>query len=167
VAFVGADPARAGRVVFAEPYVEIEAGYLVPPASPLSHVAEVDRPGQRIAAFGGSAYALWLASHLRHARLVEGASFDESLALLRRGEADALASLMPKLLSDREAWPGSRILQGAFMTVQQSVGSPAQQREGASFVQHFVRQAKASGLVARLIEQHRIQGLKVAAMLPA
>ena len=162
VAFVGADPARAGSVVFADPYVEIEAGYLVPPGSPLQHADEVDRPGHRVSAFRGSAYELWLASHLTRASLVHGDTFDASFSLFRQGHADVLAGLMPKLLADRELWPGSRILQGAFMRVQQSVGTAMRNRRGADFVQQFVRDAKASGLVARLIEQHAIVGLKVA-----
>ena len=166
VAFVGADPARAGSVVFADPYVEIEAGYLVPPGSLLQHVDDVDRPGRRVCAFRGSAYELWLASHLAHASLVHGDTFDASFSLFRQGHADVLAGLMPKLLSDRESWPGSRILQGAFMRVQQSVGTAMRNRGGADFVQQFVRDAKASGLVARLIEQHKIVGLKVAAAQP-
>ncbi|VTU45078.1 transporter substrate-binding domain-containing protein [Variovorax sp. PBL-E5] len=161
VAFIGADPARADRIRFAEPYVEIEAGYLVPPGSTLRHADEVDRKPHRIAAFRGSAYALWLASHLQHASLMHGATFDEAFEHFRHGGIDALASLVPKLLSDQQAWPGSRILPGAFMTVQQSVGSDAQHPEGALFVQQFVRDAKATGRVAALIEQHRVAGLKV------
>ena len=162
VAFVGADPARAGSVVFADPYVEIEAGYLVPPGSALQHADDVDRAGFRISAFRGSAYGLWLTSHLAHATLVHGDTFDASFNLFRQGHADVLAGLMPKLLSDREVWPGSRILQGAFMRVQQSVGTAMRNRGGADFVQQFVRHAKASSLVARLIEKHKIVGLKVA-----
>ena len=114
------------------------------------------------AAFRGSAYALWLASHLTRATLVHGDTFDASFALFRHGHADVLAALMPKLLTDRAAWPGSRILEGTFMRVQQSVGTAMRYRGGADFVQQFVRHAKASGLVARLIEQHAIVGLKVA-----
>ena len=122
----------------------------------------VDRPGRRVGAFRGSAYELWLASHLTRATLVHGDTFDASFALFRHGHADVLAALMPKLLTDRAAWPGSRILEGTFMRVQQSVGTAMRYRGGADFVQQFVRHAKASGLVARLIEQHAIVGLKVA-----
>src|SRR3979490_1527756 len=49
VAFLAADPARADEISFTSPYLEIDTTYLVPAASPLRHVSEVDREGVRIA----------------------------------------------------------------------------------------------------------------------
>jgi len=50
VGFIGAEPQRAHAIDFTAAYVEIEATYLVPPGSPLQAIADVDRPGIRIAA---------------------------------------------------------------------------------------------------------------------
>jgi len=47
VAFLGAEPARAGEIAFAPAYLEIEATYLVPAGSPIRSVAEVDREGEK------------------------------------------------------------------------------------------------------------------------
>jgi len=52
VGFLGAEPQRAHAIDFTAAYVEIEATYLVPPGSPLTAIAEVDRPGIRIAVPG-------------------------------------------------------------------------------------------------------------------
>jgi polar amino acid transport system substrate-binding protein len=46
--------------------------------------------------------------------------------------------------------------------VQQAVGTAKANAAGARFLRDFVEEAKASGLVARLIERHRIRGLSVA-----
>jgi polar amino acid transport system substrate-binding protein len=59
--------------------------------------------------------------------------------------------------------PGARIVSGHFMTVQQAIGVPRANAEGAAFLRQFVEEAKASGLVADLIRKHAIVGLSVAA----
>src|ERR1700685_3893149 len=46
---IGAEPARAEKIAFTTAYAEIEATYLVPAGSSLTSIAEVDRPGVRIA----------------------------------------------------------------------------------------------------------------------
>jgi polar amino acid transport system substrate-binding protein len=58
--------------------------------------------------------------------------------------------------------PGARILDGQFSAVQQAIGTLRPREAGAAFLRDFVEEAKASGLVANLIERHRIQGLSVA-----
>jgi polar amino acid transport system substrate-binding protein len=75
---------------------------------------------------------------------------------------EAYAALKPALLKDREKLPGSKILPGNFMTVQQAIGTDKKNAAGAAFLRDFVAEAKKSGLVAQLIEKHRVQGLSVA-----
>jgi polar amino acid transport system substrate-binding protein len=50
VAFVGFSPARAKEWDFTALHLEIEFGYLVPGGSSISTIADVDRPGIRVAA---------------------------------------------------------------------------------------------------------------------
>ena len=50
IAFLGSDPVREQIMGFTAAYLEIEATYLVPGASPLRTAAEVDRAGVRVAA---------------------------------------------------------------------------------------------------------------------
>jgi polar amino acid transport system substrate-binding protein len=63
---------------------------------------------------------------------------------------------------DVEKLPGARILDGKFMAVQQAVGTSRKNVAAAAFLREFVETAKASGLVARLIERHSVRGLTVA-----
>src|SRR6201997_5875137 len=60
ICFLAIEPARAAEIAFTAPYVLIEGVYAVPRDSPLTTVAEVDRPGVRIGAKRGSAYDLFL-----------------------------------------------------------------------------------------------------------
>jgi polar amino acid transport system substrate-binding protein len=75
---------------------------------------------------------------------------------------EAMASLRPALLEEVKKVPGTKILPGNFTAVQQAIGTAKQNSAGAAFLSSFVAEAKSSGLVARLIERHRVQGLSVA-----
>jgi polar amino acid transport system substrate-binding protein len=162
VAFLGAEPARAAEIAFTAAYLEIEAGYLVPAGSKIRDVAEVDRPGMRIAVAGRSAYDLFLTRSLKHAQLLRADGIGASIDLFVKEKLDALAGLKPGLASNAEKLPGSRVLPGRFTAVQQAIGTPKSRSAGAAYLRKFVEDAKASGLVARLIEKNRVKGVSVA-----
>jgi polar amino acid transport system substrate-binding protein len=162
VAFIGAEPQRAAQIDFTEPYVEIEACYLVPAGSPIKTIAEVDRKGVRIAVATRSAYHLWLERNIKNAELVVGDSIEGSHRRFVQEKLEVLAGLKPRLLEDAAKLPGSRILEGNFTAVQQAIGTPKGRPEGAAYLRQFARDVKASGLVAQLIARHDIKGLSVA-----
>ena len=162
IGLIGAEPQRAEKIAFTAAYAEIEATYLVPSGSAITRIEEVDRPGVRIAVAARAAYDLWLERNIRHATLLRAESLDGSFALFAEQKLEALAGLRPKLLSDAERMPGSRMLGGKFMAVQQAIGTARGNDAAAAFLRGFVEEAKASGLVARLIAHHRVRGLSVA-----
>jgi len=162
IGLIGAEPARAEKIEFSPAYVEIQATYLVPPGSPLQTIADVDQPGIRIAVAARSAYDLWLDRNIKQAELVRAPSLDASFDLFVQNHLDALAGLRPRLISDVTKLPGARILDGQFTAVQQAVGTLRSNTAGAAFLRDFVEEAKASGLVAGLIEKHKVVGLSVA-----
>ena len=162
IGLIGAEPARAETIAFTPAYVEIEATYLVPAGSPLKAIADVDRPGVRIAVTARSAYGLWLDRNIKLAELLRSDTLDSAYEQFIRESLDALAGLRPRLLTDVARLPGARILEGQFTAVQQAVGTSRKNVAGARFLRDFVETAKASGLVARLIERHKVRGLSVA-----
>lgn len=162
IAFIGAEPQRADTIAFTPAYVEIEATYLVPAGSRLRTVAEVDSDGVRIAASGRSAYGLWLDRNIRRAELVRADTGAAAVERFVRDRLDALAGLRPGLLAEADRLPGARILDGKFTSIQQAIGTAKKNAAGAAFLRDFVEEAKASGLVARLIERHKVRGLSVA-----
>jgi len=162
IGLIGAEPQRAEKITFTPAYCEIEATYLVPAGSPLANVADVDRPGVRITTRRGAAYCLWLERNIKQATLILSDSADGPFNRFNAEKLEAYASLKPQLLSDAAKLPGSKILPGNFMTVQQAVGTAKANSAGAAFLRDFVAEAKSSGLVARLIEKHQVKGLSVA-----
>ncbi|MBN8906123.1 MAG: ABC transporter substrate-binding protein [Rhodospirillales bacterium] len=158
IGLIGAEPARAEKIAFTPAYVEIQATYLVPAGSALQRIEDVDKPGVRIAVTARSAYDLWLERNIRHATLVRADSLPGAVELFQREKLEALAGLRPGLLSDIEKLPGARILDGQFTAVQQAIGTARANAAGAAFLRDFVAEAKASGLVAQLIEKHGVQG---------
>jgi polar amino acid transport system substrate-binding protein len=162
IGLIGAEPQRAEKIAFTPAYCEIEATYLVPGDSPISSVAEVDRPGVRITVRRGAAYDLWLERNIKQATVLRSDSADGPFDQFVSEKLEAYAALKPALLKDREKLPGSKILPGNFMTVQQAIGTDKKNAAGAAFLRDFVAEAKKSGLVAQLIEKHGVQGLSVA-----
>lgn len=155
---IGAEPERAKSITFTAAYAEIESTYLVPAGSPIQSIEEVDREGVRIAVYGRAAYGLWLADNIQHAELVKTDGMDASFDLFVEQKLDALAGLRPRLIKDVEKLPGSRLLDGKFSAVQQAIGTKPDREAGAAFLRDFVEEAKASGLVASLIEKHGVTG---------
>jgi polar amino acid transport system substrate-binding protein len=162
VAFIGAEPARAGEITFTPAYVEIEATYVVPAESPIRAIDEVDREGVRIATAARAAYTLYLQRTLRHATLVEADGLQGSLDLFTRSGLDALAGLTPRLLEDVKTIPGARLLEGRFTAVQQCIGVGKERTAAAAYLMAFAEEIKSSGLLSALIERHGARGLTIA-----
>ena len=162
LAFLGSDPQREMLMSFTAAYLEIEATYLVPGSSPLRTAADVDREGVRVAAPARANYELFLRRNLRRAQLVSTASNDAAFDLLATGQAEALAGLTQALHDRLSRLPGSRIVQGRFMGVQQSIAVPRGRETGLAYLRRIVEDAKASGLVARAIEATGARGVSVA-----
>jgi len=162
IAFLGSDPAREALMSFTAAYLEIDATYLVHGDSPLHTAAEVDREGGRVAAPARANYELYLKRNLHRAQLVSTAGADAAFEQLVTGQVDALAGLTQALLGLVGKLPGSRLLEGRFMGVQQSIALPKGRDAGLAYVRRVVEEAKASGLVARAIEKTGARGVSVA-----
>ena len=135
----------------------------MPRDSPYHTIADVDCAGSRIAVRRGSAYDLWLTRNIKHATLLRSDAADEPFNQFVGERLDAMAGLRPQLLHDIKKIPGAKILPGNFTAVQQAIGTAKSNVAGAAFLRAFVAEAKRSGLVAQLIEKHKVVGLSVAA----
>jgi polar amino acid transport system substrate-binding protein len=162
IAFLGSDPAREKLMSFTAAYLEIEATYLVPGDSPLRSAEDVDRTGVRVAAPARANYELYLSRHLERAQLVSTPGADAAFELLATGKVEALAGLTQGLLGLAPKLPGSRLVEGRFMGVQQSIAVPKGKDAGLRFLRDVVEEAKKSGLVARAIERTGAKGVAVA-----
>ena len=151
VTFMAIDPVRAKGIAFTAPYVLIHGSYVVPAASPLREMADVDRPGVRVAVGNASAYHLHLIRALHQATLVTAPTGDAATALFLQGGADVLAGVgqvNDGLVRDQ---PGLRAIPGRFMSIPQAMGVPLGRGAGADYVTEFVAEMTASGFVARAL----------------
>jgi polar amino acid transport system substrate-binding protein len=162
VAFLGNEPQRAAEIAFSPAYLEIPVTYLVPAGSPIQSLKDVDRKGVRIAVADKSAYHLFMMRELKNAELVSADGIDGSYKLFVDSRLDALAGLKPRLLTDQQKNPGSRVLEGQLTTVQQSIGVPKSHEAAARYLKEFAEDVKSSGFVAAAIARHKVPGVTVA-----
>jgi polar amino acid transport system substrate-binding protein len=142
IAFLANEPERANEILFTPPYLEIDAGYLVPPGSAIRDFADIDRSGIRIVIAVKSAYDLFLSRTLRHATLVRAQGMPGSYEMFLDQKLDVLAGIKPWLSMIAGKLRGSRILDGHFMSVQQCIGTPRGREAGAKFLREFVEELK-------------------------
>ena len=161
VGFLGAEPQRANEIAFTAAYLEIPVTFLVPAGSSIRAIADVDREGVRIAVADRSAYDLFLSRNVKKAQLVRAQGIDGSYELFVREKLDVLAGLKPRLVSDAEKLPGSRILDGQITGVQQAVGTPKARSAAAAYLSEFVADLHKSGLVKKIAADHGVRGVVV------
>jgi polar amino acid transport system substrate-binding protein len=159
VIFTGIVPSRQDQIAFTDPVVQFDYAYLVPPGSPITESAEVDRPGRRISVVDGHASTMTLERLVEHAELVRSDVPAKAFALFRDGGADVFAVPRMELFDYAETLPGSRILAEGFGV--NNVGFAARKDRTArrDFIQERVADARAAGLVGRILDDHGLIAL--------
>jgi len=153
IAFLAIDPARATGITFTAPYVIIEGTYLVPAASSLHSVEDVDRDGVRIAVGLKSAYDLYLSRVLRHAQLVRAPTSPAAIDLFVDSKLDAAAGVRQPLVQFARTRADVRVLDGRFMAIEQAMGTPKRNQAGARYLRSFIEEMKATGFIARGLQR--------------
>jgi len=160
--FLVFDPQRAGQVNFSNPSMQTDFTYLLRPGSTIRSAAQVDQPGIRIAVPRGDGSDLYLTRTLKYAELIRTESHAAAVQLLRTGGADAKASPRPVLAAESVTLPGARLLSDGFADISFAMVLPKAQTAHLAYVNEFIENAKASGLVQQIIEKVDLQGVRVA-----
>ncbi|NWE79307.1 transporter substrate-binding domain-containing protein [Pseudomonas yamanorum] len=151
VAFLAIEPVREREIAFSAPYVIIKGTCLVAVDSPLTHVAHLDAPGQRIAVGQGAAYDLYLSRTVQHAELVRAPTSAGAVDLFIEQGLNAAAGVRDYLRTRvDERW---RLLDDDFMSISQAVAVPVAHTAAAAFVKSFVERQKANGLVKQALSR--------------
>jgi polar amino acid transport system substrate-binding protein len=161
VAFLQIDPDRATEADYSFPFSQTDFTYLVRPGSSIRTVADADQPGVRIAVPRGEASELYLKRIIKRAELVRTDSIPAAVNLLRTGGADAHAGLRYNLIIDAARLPGSRVLEDRFAVVYRGALVPKGHAGRLAYVNEFIEEAKASGLIKQIIGRHGLRGVKV------
>jgi polar amino acid transport system substrate-binding protein len=162
VAFLAAEPGRAGEIAFTPPYILIEGTYLVPPQSALQALVDVDSAGVRVGVSTGSAYQLFLSRNLQYAELVRADTPNGAFDLLIQGKVDVIAGVRQALVAHAAKLPGARVFAERFMAIEQAMGMAQGRAEALAYLSEFIEAAKASGLVAQALEKAGVRGVSVA-----
>jgi polar amino acid transport system substrate-binding protein len=164
VTFMPYDAERAKSVDFGPAYHILQSTYLVAPGSSIQTLADVNKPGVRIAGVANTATfrASGRASPEATTVIVDGV--DAAVALVRAGKADAIALSRESLTGLLDKLPGSRLLDGGFLNSVTAVAVPKNKRAALAYVSAFVEEAKSSGSVRRAFDDI---GLKTAVVAPA
>jgi polar amino acid transport system substrate-binding protein len=155
IAFIAIEPVRAAEIDFSPPYVLIEGTYMVLKDSPLKAIADVDRPGVRIAVGRGSAYDLYLTRTLKDATIVRAQTGGgrAMIDLFLAEKLDAAAGVKQPLVAYAKTDPNVRVMDGRFMEIRQAMGTPKGRDAAARYLRTFIEEMKASGFVADALKR--------------
>lgn len=153
IAFLAQDPKRAETICFTEPYVIIEGTYLVPEASSVACVGDMDQPGRRIAVGKGAAYDLFLTRIMQLAELVRAPTSAAAVDWFIEQGLDAAAGVRQPLVRFAEGTPGYRVLPDAFTEIRQAMALPRPSQNAVGMVEAFLKERKASGFVAEALTE--------------
>jgi polar amino acid transport system substrate-binding protein len=162
VAFMGITPARTADISLSPPLIVVPFTLLVPAGSSIASVGDADRAGTRIAVVRNHESTQALSRILKHAELIGAEIPDAAFELLRSRQADALASHVLALEEYSTKLPGSRMLEDHYGANLLAIAISGGQAGWLAYINEFVDEAKASGLVQRAIEQAGVRGIRVA-----
>ena len=143
------DSGRDDILSFTGGYVRVEATYLVPPGSPIKTVADVDREGVRVGVSANSAYQLYLGRTFEHAQLVGGQGVPGTAQMLYAGKVDVMAAQKHQLETAAQKMPGSRVLDGYFLVIEQTLAIPKGRDAAIQYLRDIVEEGRAAGFVTK------------------
>lgn len=158
VVFTNATPARAKEIDFTQPYLEVEAGYLVPKGSPVATIADVDRPGIRVGVMEGSTSAVALPGLLKNASVVRVPNVETVIEMLSARTLDAFATNKSILFEMSDKLSESSVLEGRYGVEQLALGLPKGRESGLPYVREFVAAAVSNGLVKAAVDRAGFRG---------
>jgi polar amino acid transport system substrate-binding protein len=164
VAFLANDPQRANEIAFSAPNVQVEGPYMVRAESPMRRIEDLDRKGVRIAVGDKTAYDLFLTRAIKNAELARAPTSAAAIELFRAQRLDAVAGVKNPLVAIAAKDPAYRVIDGNFMVIAQASGVPRQREAAARYLREFIEEMKASGFVARALQE---SGVTDATLAPA
>jgi polar amino acid transport system substrate-binding protein len=163
VTFLGITADRAAAVDFGPVVLSLQTTYLVPASSGIAAIAEIDRPGMRVAVPANSAQEAHLRKTIVRASLlpVPAETPGVAVSLLASGEADAFSHVAPMLASVQRELPGARILPGSYYNVPIAIGvARGRPPEACLYARQFAEEAIASGFVQQAIDRAGVIGVQ-------
>jgi len=149
---------RAEIIDFSNPYINIDANFLMNKISYIDDNAKVDSKNIKIAVVNRSAYDLWLSNNFKNAKLIRAKTIIDSHKLFEDGKVDVLAGLKPKLIHEANINKALKIIDKPFTFIKQSIGIKRGNQDVVSFLNKFIFKIISEGTLKNLLKKHNLEG---------
>jgi polar amino acid transport system substrate-binding protein len=157
VAFMPVDEQRKQKLDFGAAHIVLQSTWMVGPGSPIQTLADVDKPGMRVVGVENTASSRAAQRYLKNVTVGLVKSTDEGFELLRAGKVDVTGGSRESLVVLTRLLPGSRVLDGGYLDSYVAVAVPKGRPAALAYASAFVEEAKASGLVRRILDNFGMQ----------
>ena len=159
MAFTNASAARAKLIDFAQPYLEIELGYLVPKGGKVTSIADVDAKGIRIGVTQGSTSDSTLSRDLKNAEVVRLVTLKDGIDALAAGKIDAYATNKATLFEMADQLSGSKVLDGRWGLERHAIAIPKGRESALDYLRQFTDTIRKEGLVKAAASRAGLRGI--------
>lgn len=163
ISLVGREVSGPGRLDYSAPFMLVENQFLAQPGKVFRDFAEIDRKGVRVGVTIDSPADLILTRKLANAQIFRVLIGTAAAGLtLRASGADVFAGSVPFLSAVAAEVPGSRFVDQPLGVTAVAIGVAPGRPAALAYVNDFLREAKASGLVRQAIERAGLRGVQIA-----
>ena len=148
---------RAEIIDFSNPYINIDANFIMKKDISILNNKEVDSKELKIAVVNRSAYDLWLSSNFNNAKIIRSKTIIDSHKLFHNGEANILAGLKPKLIEELKMNENLKIIDKPFTFIKQSIGIKKGNKEVVRFLNDFILKLISNGTIELLLKKHKLE----------
>ena len=154
---IACEKERAKTIEFSDPYINIDANFIVRNSSNFKTNRNIDLSGVKIAVLGRSAYDLWLTENFQNAELIRADTIENSHKLFREKKVDVLAGLKPKLVEELEHSKNFKLIENPFTYIKQSIGIKKGNSETVDFLNKFILKIIKEGFIESLLKKYKVQ----------
>ena len=148
---------RAEIIDFSNPYINIDANFIMKKDISILNNKEVDSKELKIAVVNRSAYDLWLSSNFNNAKIIRSKTIIDSHKLFHNGEANILAGLKPKLIEELKMNENLKIIDKPFTFIKQSIGIKKGNKEVVKFLNDFILKLISNGTIELLLKKNKLE----------
>ncbi len=147
---------RAEIIDFSNPYVNIDANFLLRKNSEINQNNDVDNKNNKIAVVNRSAYDLWLSDNYKKAKIIRAKTIIETHNLFYNQDVNILAGLKPKLLEELKNNNEFKLIDEPFTFIKQSIGIKKGKTKAIDFINNFVSKKIKDGTIKSLLEKYEL-----------
>jgi polar amino acid transport system substrate-binding protein len=163
ISLTGREVSSHGRIDFSANVMLVDNAFLARPGKSFRDLADIDRKDMRVGVTIDSASDLILTRKLANAlvfRVMIGTA--AASKTLRDAGADVFAASVPFLTAVAAEVPGATLVEPPFSVTQVAIGVAPGRPAALAYVNDFVREAKASGLIRQAVERAALKGVRAA-----